>query len=365
MSKLDLPKLYATQISQSEWFHAIGHEESDAFRLEDNTKRQRLQRLNDLIGLPFDRAVEFAATDIAGRTPKFRRYLDEHAAEYCALRLVPGNHKLPKLRMRGVTLKGAVEWFDEQQISPADYRADILPHSNNQIWSTVFVVNNSGAYGEIVAGSHTQLTQGFYESQPPFRFSWDFHNLSLEPDSEDAKEHLSTILEWLTIKDSKIRATLQTEFDAKFEQNCLEGYFETTASPEFGLWFVDYNRILGRLYENFRAQKPTSDAALVKGQAGSTGVASGRVRIVTDLADSQFQAGEILVCPMTTPEFVPLMRQAAAIVTDFGGLLSHAAIVARELRKPCLTATGNATAVLHTGQSVTVDANLGIVREAS
>ena len=67
---------------------------------------------------------------------------------------------------------------------------------------------------------------------------------------------------------------------------------------------------------------------------------------------------------MTTPDYLPLMKQAAAIVTDAGGVLSHAAIVARELGKPCITATGSATQLLREGQLVDVDADLGEVRAA-
>ena len=65
---------------------------------------------------------------------------------------------------------------------------------------------------------------------------------------------------------------------------------------------------------------------------------------------------------MTRPEFLPLMKKASAFVTDAGGLLSHAAIVARELKKPCILATENASKVIKNGDFIEVDANKGIVR---
>ena len=74
------------------------------------------------------------------------------------------------------------------------------------------------------------------------------------------------------------------------------------------------------------------------------------------------EEGEVLVCEMTTPDFLPLMKKAVAVVTDLGGTLSHAAIVARELRIPCVMATQHATKVLKNGDLVEVDAPLGIVR---
>jgi phosphoenolpyruvate synthase/pyruvate phosphate dikinase len=132
------------------------------------------------------------------------------------------------------------------------------------------------------------------------------------------------------------------------------------------MMFIDYNRILGSLYENFQGQAAATGTALVTGQASSPGKVTGKVRLVhpEDLATTKLAPNEILVCRMTTPDYLPLMQQAAAIVTDLGGILSHAAIVARELGKPCLTATGNATTVLKPGHTVTVDADAGLVRAA-
>ena len=69
-----------------------------------------------------------------------------------------------------------------------------------------------------------------------------------------------------------------------------------------------------------------------------------------------------MVAETTDPECMPGLLKAAAIVTDVGGLLSHAAIVARELNVPCVIATGNASKVLKTGDMVEVDANTGVVR---
>ena len=66
---------------------------------------------------------------------------------------------------------------------------------------------------------------------------------------------------------------------------------------------------------------------------------------------------------MTTPDFVPAMRRAAAIVTDEGGVTCHAAIIARELKKPCVVGTKHATQIFKDGDMVEVDANAGIVRK--
>lgn len=105
---------------------------------------------------------------------------------------------------------------------------------------------------------------------------------------------------------------------------------------------------------------------LLTGLAASAGRASGAVRVLrsTDEQD-RLQPGEVLVAPMTSPDWVPIMRRAAALVTDGGGMTCHAAIVSRELGLPCVVGTRNATTVLRDGEIVTVDGARGEVTEGT
>jgi len=100
------------------------------------------------------------------------------------------------------------------------------------------------------------------------------------------------------------------------------------------------------------------------GKIGSRVKATGMVHIVSSYKEIiNFKEGEVLVTVYTGPEFVPAMKKAAAIVTDTGGITCHAAIVSRELNKPCVVSTGVATKVLKDGDMVEVDAEKGIVRK--
>jgi pyruvate,water dikinase len=102
--------------------------------------------------------------------------------------------------------------------------------------------------------------------------------------------------------------------------------------------------------------------ALIRGLGASPGIVSGRVRVLESPADeASMREDEILVTHMTSPDWVPVMRRALAIVTDAGGMTSHAAIVARELGLPCIVGARNATGVLTTGTVVTVDGGAGTV----
>ena len=102
---------------------------------------------------------------------------------------------------------------------------------------------------------------------------------------------------------------------------------------------------------------------IITGQAVSPGIVKGKAKIIMKVDKlREVKIGDVLVCSMTSPEYVPAMRNAIAIITDEGGLLSHASIVSRELGKPCVVGTKVATKALKDGDLVEVDANKGTVR---
>ncbi|HEY8524429.1 MAG TPA: phosphoenolpyruvate synthase [Acidimicrobiales bacterium] len=112
------------------------------------------------------------------------------------------------------------------------------------------------------------------------------------------------------------------------------------------------------------AQPAQPGRVLVTGLAAAPGVAAGRVRILRSPDQGrELAAGEVLVAPMTNPDWVPTMRRAAALVTDGGGVTCHAAIVGRELHLPTVVATRTATTALRDGDVVTVDGTRGQVLE--
>ncbi len=103
---------------------------------------------------------------------------------------------------------------------------------------------------------------------------------------------------------------------------------------------------------------------VARGLAASPGRATGVARILASIDDGpRLRAGEVLVASMTSPDWVPTMRRAGALVTDGGGMTCHAAIVARELGLPCVVGTRDATTALRDGELVTVDGAQGVVLE--
>jgi phosphohistidine swiveling domain-containing protein len=128
-------------------------------------------------------------------------------------------------------------------------------------------------------------------------------------------------------------------------------------------WAADPNRRSDIFNANAPAAPRDTEAnSTIKGFAGALGIVEGTVRRLDRLEDSDhFQAGEILVTTLTNIGWTPLFPRAAAIVTDLGAPLSHAAIVARELGIPAVVGCGDATMLLKTGDRVRVNGGQGLV----
>jgi len=119
-----------------------------------------------------------------------------------------------------------------------------------------------------------------------------------------------------------------------------------------------------RVFKNSNQLIKTSFQGIIKGTIASIGMATGTVKIIHSASEvGKVKKGDILVAGMTSPKYMPAILNSSAIITDDGGLTNHAAIIARELKKPCIIGTKIATSVLHDGDFVEVDANHGWVRK--
>lgn len=137
-----------------------------------------------------------------------------------------------------------------------------------------------------------------------------------------------------------------------------------TGLPESGQIFIEqqekypfYEKIINKVHA-------THQSTYIKGLVAYVGKAKGKVIVVNSYHDiKKVQEGDILVANTTHPTYLPAMCKAAAFITNEGGIMSHAAIIAREMKKPCIVGTKTATKYLMTGDMVEVDANNGIVKK--
>lgn len=140
------------------------------------------------------------------------------------------------------------------------------------------------------------------------------------------------------------------------------GYYKgkNTASEYF------VGRDAKKIFQYFMDKRKKEQGKELKGFVASLGnqgsVVKGKVRIILDPDNGDLKKGEILVTGMTRPEFVPLMKKAKAVITNEGGITTHAAIVSRELKIPCIIGTKYATDKLHTGQVIEMDMQKGIIK---
>ena len=118
--------------------------------------------------------------------------------------------------------------------------------------------------------------------------------------------------------------------------------------------------------QNFSDEGKTTDSTIVKGLVGNKGYARGRVALVITTHDlAKVRHNDILISVTTNPDYMPAMRKCLAFVTDEGGITCHAAIVSRELGKPCIIGTKIATKIFEDGDEVEVDATVGTVKKLS
>ncbi|HEX6228387.1 MAG TPA: phosphoenolpyruvate synthase [Solirubrobacterales bacterium] len=164
------------------------------------------------------------------------------------------------------------------------------------------------------------------------------------------------------LSDEEVRKL--AELGVRIEQHYGSAQDTEWAIDEAGATWMLQSRPVTAAGEQSLAEPAAAGKELVRGLGAAPGAASGRVRVIQKREDAgDLDEGDVLVTHMTAPDWVPLMRKAAAIVTDSGGMTCHAAIVSRELGIPCVVGTVNATELLRDGDVVTVDAGEGVVTE--
>ncbi len=154
---------------------------------------------------------------------------------------------------------------------------------------------------------------------------------------------------------------------AEMAQKLQNHYFfpqDIEWAKEKGKLYITQTRPITTLGKEVSKDKKMSIdlPVLLQGKPASPGIGSGEVKLVKSPKEiAKVKDGDVLVAVMTSPDFVPAMKRASAIITDEGGMTSHAAIVSRELGVPCVVGTKKATVLLRDGNLVTVDGVSGVV----
>lgn len=266
-----------------------------------------------------------------------------------------------------VNLAVVVQEMIESEVSGIAFTADPLSQDKNKI-----VIEAIWGLGELVV-------QG---SITPDRYELDRHSLEIikvTPTSQSV-ELIRKGRENKEVRTPKGRQKRQKLSEGKIKelarilQKVHAHYFfpqDIEWAYKKGKFYIIQSRPITTLSSaqgtEQRAQETDKKGEIIlQGHGASPGIATGVVKIVESAKKlSKIKRGDILVAPMTSPDFVPAMKLAGAIVTDKGGVTSHAAIVSRELGIPCIVGTVQATKKLKDGMVITVNGKDGVVTKGS
>lgn len=184
------------------------------------------------------------------------------------------------------------------------------------------------------------------------------------PDGHDATVNLNrTESDAQVLSEQELRRITELAIAAEQHNRCPQDVEWAISAGT--VWLVQ-SRPITTLGRTATQRDATGESEmLLRGLPAAPGRVTGRVRVLIDTGDGdELRDGEILVAPMTNPDWLPTLRRAAGLVTDTGGMTCHAAIVARELGVPCVVGTRSATVDLNDGTLVTVDGTRGTVTAA-
>lgn len=238
---------------------------------------------------------------------------------------------------------------------PEDYKIIIMQYPKDLEFKGTAIVSKSlnGIVDFVLGDQHVKLTAGLTISDPMLFSSQEIFRYSTTVE----KKYQDLLYSYVS----------QRPGHYEFQYGLL--------NKEKGLSFFDYNDELAyedidSLFQDLLVYYQNSgedNDNVLRGLPASLGRAKGKCRIVLSSnpgAISLIREGDVLVTDTTNPDMTPIMRKVSAIVTDLGGVTSHAAIVCRELKIPCIVGTRKATSLLKEGQILEVDAFKGTIKIA-
>jgi len=342
---------YEKTTSLQKWDKIIGRYFNRRLRIERSKDREKIYRQLDEMGLPREQSVVFRFGCFPTKN-NLKQAIEKLGRPYW-ISAVPNPEKdhlnrLSKLRIYGLK----TGWkFVEKIRGKANYKIIISQYADNPTFKGSGLVSKCGkGIIEFITGDrHYILTRGFTETDP------------LLFNQEKIVRYSTTISREYQNKLVKLLNGNYGHFE--FQYGTIKNHEELTFF-DYNLEpaYLDIDRIWADLRKYF--ESTLGNNQIIKGLPASPGKATGRVITLHHEDFHMFNGvkkGDIIVSDTTTPEMTPVMKKAAGIITDLGGVTSHAAIVCRELGIPCIVGTKKATEILQTDQKVSINANKGLV----
>lgn len=324
-------------------------------RIEDRKDREIIFGLLTEYGLPIPKYFVFKSGDEIQKENFTKAAEDLGLLYWISATPKLGINDLNRLSKLGVESIDDGWNFLQELERLEDYKVIVMQYfSKVEFKGTVMVSKSLNGIAEFVKGDqHVQLIAGQTMADPMLFDNEKVIRYSTTIDKED-QDKLHSLVSG--------RAG-HYEFECSFvpEENRKDITFFDFNDE---IAYEDIDSIFKDLV-NYYEEGSKKDDFDVKGLPASLGKAKGKVRVILSSDFTKYnsiQEGEVLVSDTTNPDMTPAMKKVSAIITDMGGVTSHAAIVTRELQIPCIVGARNATKVLKDGMEVEVDAFEGTIK---
>ncbi|MDO8428797.1 MAG: PEP-utilizing enzyme [Candidatus Diapherotrites archaeon] len=351
----------AKSFGLSEWFqiareHTLLSSSRAHVLIQNELKKyQRLEKLNQEIGLPIERLTYFNSIDFLQNSKNVQSFFHNASSKKFFIKVNPLLEFQKTLfiqRKHDISEKECKALVQGLQPNSLCYEISIREYEEPK-WCGIFSINRDEIRMELTQENLMFLTQGLNHSQSGlFECCYNFKT----------QRWLSPTIESQKIAEKVVEQVRLRSHNSKKSFEYAQGYFEFLYYGKNKFAFLDYNPFW-KLPKTIQQSSVHKSNFLIRGLPACSGQITGTVRIVLSPKDfSKIKKGDILVTTMTTPEFIPVFKKIAGIVTDTGGILCHAAIVSRELKIPCIVGTGKATQILKDGQKIELNATKGTVK---
>lgn len=315
----------------------------------DHAKFERLERLNKEHDLPIIKTNFYIeGKDFNDSNKDLEEFLNRYKS--FAFRAVPKDASMTHVRRHNINREELVTTIKNLSGGTEQYSITLNEFFVSEYAGTI-INNGQNLFIEVVHGDHSRIGQYELQDDVILRgLKVPGENIVFNIDNQNLRDKAINAVNFL-----------------KNGENFLTGYFEFKYNSRDGYVFIDYND--SDFYKNLDKFGITKESVLEKPDEVVSGAVvcnknvSGKVRIVKNPKDSGFVEGEIIVAEMVTPDFLPIMVKAKAVVTDLGGVTSHAALICRELGIACIMGTKKVTATFKDGDQILVDGTNGVVRK--
>lgn len=340
----------------------------------DNAKTKRLEMLNKLIGLPINQTHYIPGELFTANKKYIQTIIEERGGKNKkhSFRIAPKEEcagDFDGIKKYGLTFSELYSSITDLDFSIDNAMVRVTDFRRDLQYASIIIVGKDGIIGELVEGTLYNLTYCVESNRNsriiPFYLEYG-NDIVVKTNNEKLQNLVNELIQKLYVKDVSLRKKIKAE-GFTLSSGYVVGYYEYIETTSGSAVFTDMNN--KAITNNLNVKKiieflkKDEVQGSLKGSpaSNSNNVIEGVVQIINQKNISEFKAGNILVTTLTTVDYIPALMKAKAVVTDQGGVMSHPAIITRELGIPCIVGTGDATKRLSDGDIININTEKGTI----